>query len=324
MSHYVIILIIKTQKGENDYEKINCTNYVNAPHFGGVLTTHAAAFNAEWYAQRYPDVVEALGNSPATLQNHYNTYGRKEGRMANDHDTEAQLRKLFNANEYATLYPDVKAAFGDNAEAMFQHYITYGILETRRPSEQVSYESAAAMKTVVTNAMTKVGLKADPGSRQLAAAIEGSLQQVNGEALQAALSQVQNAVDKAVEDTKYTIEHAADSDEDEDENENGNDDGNSVEYQYDNKGRVINKFVYSNGVRTQWVGYRYKSGDFEGWYEELSFNPDNNWRPDTAVTYDSDGNPRSKREYIYSDSGVTRKSYQYDNDNGKWVFKSEY
>lgn len=41
------------------------------------------AFDAEFYASTYPDVVNAFGNSPEALYKHYKDYGKAEGRCAN-------------------------------------------------------------------------------------------------------------------------------------------------------------------------------------------------------------------------------------------------
>lgn len=43
----------------------------------------------------------------------------------------ANLRDIFDAKYYAEKYEDLKAAFGDNEELLYQHYITYGIKEGR-------------------------------------------------------------------------------------------------------------------------------------------------------------------------------------------------
>ncbi len=39
-------------------------------------------FDAEFYANAYPDVVAVFGNNETKLYNHYKNYGKKEGRMA--------------------------------------------------------------------------------------------------------------------------------------------------------------------------------------------------------------------------------------------------
>lgn len=169
---------------------------------GGVITANAAELDMAWYAEKNPDVVAEVGDSPLALQQHYDTYGRKEGRMANDHDVEAQLRRLFDAEEYAALYPDVKEVFGDDVEAMFRHYISFGLLEARRPSNAVSYEAAVAMKETVEKAMVEAGLDAAPGSVQIVAIIEGNVSSVAGDtALQQAMEQVAAVVESAVTET---------------------------------------------------------------------------------------------------------------------------
>ncbi len=59
----------------------------------------------------------------------------------------AGLGDVFDAEYYADTYADVKAAFGDDADALFQHYLTYGISEGRagRADFNVSqYRSAYA------------------------------------------------------------------------------------------------------------------------------------------------------------------------------------
>ena len=47
------------------------------------VQTQAAGFDPVYYAQKYPDVVEALGDSRAALLNHYLTFGINEGRFQN-------------------------------------------------------------------------------------------------------------------------------------------------------------------------------------------------------------------------------------------------
>jgi len=50
---------------------------------------------------------------------------------AADKTTTAALKKEFDADFYATKYPDIKAAFGTNKEAMFNHFLTFGMKEGR-------------------------------------------------------------------------------------------------------------------------------------------------------------------------------------------------
>ena len=41
------------------------------------------------------------------------------------------LKKIFDANLYAKAYPDVAAAYGNDSEALWNHYVTHGINEGR-------------------------------------------------------------------------------------------------------------------------------------------------------------------------------------------------
>lgn len=43
-------------------------------------------FDASYYARKYPDVVQALGNDPGVLADHFRMYGYKEGRFANQQE----------------------------------------------------------------------------------------------------------------------------------------------------------------------------------------------------------------------------------------------
>lgn len=177
---------------------------------GTVATSSAAELDLAWYAEKNPDVVAAFGNSLEMLQLHYETYGRKEARMANAHDAEAQLRRLFNSKEYAALYPDVKAAFGENTEAMFQHYMAFGLLESRRPSEKVSQATASNLKKTVEKALAGAGLVATPGSTQLVAVITGEIKtSVADAAVQQVLTQVTSVVEKAVTETVQAVNYPA-------------------------------------------------------------------------------------------------------------------
>lgn len=46
----------------------------------------------------------------------------------------AALKDLFDAKYYSSLYPDLKAAFGNDEEALYNHYLTFGIKEGRSAS----------------------------------------------------------------------------------------------------------------------------------------------------------------------------------------------
>ena len=179
----------------------------------GMLATSvlgtSAAFDPVYYAAQNPDVVKALGNSPAMLKLHYDMFGRKEARMSNKNDVEGQLRRLFNADDYAKLFPDVKKAFGDDKEAMFNHYIAFGLLEGRRPSEKVSQATAVSLKNTVEKAMKDAGLTAKPGSVEVVAAITGETSSVAsaGAAVQQTVAKVADVVAKEVAATVEKVQN---------------------------------------------------------------------------------------------------------------------
>lgn len=92
-----------------------------------------AAFDASYYAKQNPDVVAVVGTTPKALESHYNTFGKKEGRAASAEDAvNSPLRQIFDAKLYAQLYPDVVAVFGTDADALFQHFMKFGINEGRK------------------------------------------------------------------------------------------------------------------------------------------------------------------------------------------------
>lgn len=46
------------------------------------------------------------------------------------------LKSFFDKDYYISLYPDVKAAFGDDGNAVYKHFLTFGITEGRSPSAE--------------------------------------------------------------------------------------------------------------------------------------------------------------------------------------------
>ena len=80
-------------------------------------------FNAEFYAAKYPDVVNAVGNSDEALYKHFVEYGINEGRTCS-----AQL----NPKMYRDNYSDISAAFGDDWDDVVKHYFNQGIKENRK------------------------------------------------------------------------------------------------------------------------------------------------------------------------------------------------
>lgn len=104
-------------------------------------------FDAEYYAQKYPDVVAVYGTEEKSLFQHYNDYGRAENREA----VEAPSKSTFDAEYYAEQNPDVVAVYGTGSNNLYQHYLQYGKAEGRKPVASADTKSS----TNVTVAETK-------------------------------------------------------------------------------------------------------------------------------------------------------------------------
>ncbi len=107
---------------------------------GSSMSAEAANFNPAFYAAKYADVRAAFGADANALYNHYITCGQKEGRTP---DTNAEggaavngiagVTAKFNPAFYAEEYADVRTAFGADANALYNHYISHGQKEGRKP-----------------------------------------------------------------------------------------------------------------------------------------------------------------------------------------------
>lgn len=82
-------------------------------------------YDETYYRTAAPDVVKKLGSSGKVLKDHYDSFGKKEGRSANC---------LLNPSYYRSKYKDLNAAFGSDWKKYIRHYSTYGIKEGRRGS----------------------------------------------------------------------------------------------------------------------------------------------------------------------------------------------
>lgn len=62
---------------------------------------------------------------------------------------------IFDSDFYADTYPDLKQAFGTDANALLDHYLTYGVAEGRKPSQ-------SAVSGQVADSAPSQGLSAEP------------------------------------------------------------------------------------------------------------------------------------------------------------------
>ncbi len=80
-------------------------------------------FNASWYLNAYPDLLDSFGNNTSAAKSHWLNSGIYECR---------QGAMGFWALDYLGLYPDVRNAVGNRAcVAAIDHYLTNGINEGR-------------------------------------------------------------------------------------------------------------------------------------------------------------------------------------------------
>lgn len=119
-------------------------------------------FDAEYYAQRYPDVVAVYGTDPNMLYQHYTQYGKAEGREAvasaaatvpastpastATATTQGHVDSFeeFNYEYYMRANADVLEAVGINPSALYKHYVQHCEAERRlynsRTREEVTNE----------------------------------------------------------------------------------------------------------------------------------------------------------------------------------------
>ena len=90
---------------------IGCGMAVNA-------ATYADIFDAAYYAEKYPDVVEAYGTDPNVLYAHYVNCGINEGRIPG---------KVFDVKKYRENNNDLEGLYGDNWAAYVNQYLTEGL-----------------------------------------------------------------------------------------------------------------------------------------------------------------------------------------------------
>lgn len=108
-------------------------------------TVIAKVFDAKYYAETYPDVVEVLGADPAVLLSHYINSGIYEGRDAS---------KDFNATFYMLANKDLSDAFGDNLEGLLEHYVTFGSTEGRIASVENYVNADPAKRAAVSQSIS--------------------------------------------------------------------------------------------------------------------------------------------------------------------------
>ena len=103
------------------------------------LLVWTTAVDTGYYSNKYSDLKNAFGTDSRRLMDHWITYGRFEGRSPKNgisedgwvHARSVNLETMF----YANKYPDLKNAFGYDAEKLYQHWMTSGRAEGRIPNK---------------------------------------------------------------------------------------------------------------------------------------------------------------------------------------------
>lgn len=86
------------------------------------LAYYSNVFQYDYYVQRYPEVVAAVGADPITLLDYFIDHGLSQGQQASP---------TFSIVDYATFNPNLVEAFGLDYNLLFKHYMTRGFREPR-------------------------------------------------------------------------------------------------------------------------------------------------------------------------------------------------
>lgn len=98
----------------------------NAATSGGL--DYSAVFDADYYANRYPDLYNLYGHDEQRLFQHFLNNGMKEGRQASAE---------FDPAYYKQTYTDLAEQFGNNNVTYYVHYIRCGKAEGRKGAGEV-------------------------------------------------------------------------------------------------------------------------------------------------------------------------------------------
>lgn len=91
-------------------------------YFSPTVGVQTEYFDAQYYANHNADLLVAGLKTYAQLRSHWLSRGIAEGRIAHPE---------FHADSYRARYADLRATFGTNLAAYYQHYVTNGQYEGR-------------------------------------------------------------------------------------------------------------------------------------------------------------------------------------------------
>lgn len=113
--------------------------YSGTPGNTGVAAlVWTSGLDAGYYANKYADLKQAYGMDGENLMFHWLTSGRLEGRSPKNGISDEGYQHARSVNldpkYYAEKYPDLKQAFGYDAEKLYQHWMNHGMKEARIPN----------------------------------------------------------------------------------------------------------------------------------------------------------------------------------------------
>lgn len=127
---------IKNYYGENEYAILE--HFVLYGMKEGRQGNETFSLNS--YKLQYPDLRHAFKNSNEAYYYHYISFGRNESRDGIGCTTLQGASTKYNGVDYSCVYnynyykeyADIRKAFGDDDEAMLEHFVIYGMKEGRR------------------------------------------------------------------------------------------------------------------------------------------------------------------------------------------------
>lgn len=101
---------------------------------------YSPPIDPDQYGASYGDLIRAYGYNPTAFLNHYNKYGKFEGRQPD----------LFDELRYLASHADLIKAFGYNPQAATKHYIQYGFNEKRSTTSFQARQYLASYGDLIT------------------------------------------------------------------------------------------------------------------------------------------------------------------------------
>jgi hypothetical protein len=108
---------------------------------GASTLVWTSQLDAAYYNGLYPDLKNAFHGDASRLMDHWVNFGRFEDRSPragiSDQGRANALSVGLDTVYYANKYPDLKTAFGFDAQKLYEHWMSYGRPEGRYPSKSI-------------------------------------------------------------------------------------------------------------------------------------------------------------------------------------------